>query len=79
LSIAVLVPVVWMVRVVETAAVPVGVTLAGLKLQLTPVGSPDPQLKLTAWLNPPAGVTVRTVVPALPCAMLSEDGFAATA
>jgi hypothetical protein len=45
LSIAVLVPVVWMVSVVETAAVPVGVTLAGLKLQLTPVGSPLPQLK----------------------------------
>jgi hypothetical protein len=51
---------VWMVNVV-CDALPLGVTVAGLKLQLAPAGSPE-QVKLTCWLKPPAGVTLMAVV-----------------
>lgn len=37
---------------------PAGVTLAGEKLQLTPVTGEE-QEKVTVWLNPYSGVTVR--------------------
>ena len=47
------------VRVV-VAAEPLGVTLAGLKVHVAPVGRPV-QAKLTCWLKPPAGVTVMVV------------------
>jgi hypothetical protein len=43
-------------------APPEGVTCGGLKAQVVPVGRPE-QLKLTAELNPPAGVTVIVTVP----------------
>jgi hypothetical protein len=42
---------------------PAGVTLAGLNAQLAPT-SKLPQLKLTGWLKPVFGVTVKN--PALP-------------
>ena len=47
------------------AAPVVGVTVAGLKLQLAPAGKPE-QVKLTAWLNPFAGVMLTNVVTELP-------------
>ncbi len=75
---AVVAPVVVTVKVLVTAAVPVGVTLAGEKLQLTPVGRPEPHENVTAWLNPPAGVTVKTAVPEPPCATVIEAGAAVT-
>ncbi len=43
-------------------AAPEGVTWEGLKPQVAPVGRPE-QLKLTAELNPPCGVTVSVTVP----------------
>src|SRR5580704_14417492 len=46
---------------VVTAA-PEGVTWGGLKAQVAPAGRPE-QLKLTAELNPPCGVTVSVTVP----------------
>jgi hypothetical protein len=49
---------------VDVAAAPDGVIVAGLKLQLTPVGKPE-QVKLTAELNPLLGVTVRVAVAAV--------------
>jgi len=48
------------VTVVVTAE-PEGVTVAGLKPQLTPVGNPE-HAKLTAALNPLLGVTVTVAV-----------------
>lgn len=45
------------VRVVVPAE-PFGVTLGGAKLQVAPEGNPE-QAKVTAWLKPFVGVTVR--------------------
>jgi hypothetical protein len=57
---------------VETAA-PEGVTVAGLKEQVTPkVGSE--QVRLIAELNPYCGVTVRFTVPDEPELIVSEAG-----
>lgn len=47
---------------VVVTAVPEGVTWAGLNAQVAPAGRPE-QLKLTAELNPPCGVTVSVTVP----------------
>ena len=35
------------------------VTVAGEKLQVTPTGKPDPQLRVMGWLKPRIGVMVR--------------------
>jgi hypothetical protein len=58
---------------VVLAALPLGVTVEGLKLQVAPVGSPE-QAKLTCWLNPPAGVTVTVVVADWPAVTVPEFG-----
>jgi hypothetical protein len=57
------------------AAAPEGVTVAGLKEQAVPTGSPE-QAKLTIVLNPYCGVTVRVTVPCPPDWMVSEEGEA---
>jgi hypothetical protein len=54
-----------------------GVTEAELKAHVARLGSP-PQAKLTALLNPPAGVTVRVNVADCPGVMVAEAGDAAT-
>jgi hypothetical protein len=54
-------------------ALPEGVTCCGLKLQVTPDGSPV-QAKLTAESNPFAGVTVTVTVPWPPDWMVSDAG-----
>lgn len=56
----------------DVAAVPDGVTVAGLKAHVVPVGSPE-HAKLTAELKPYCGVTVRVAVPGLPDCTVSED------
>ncbi len=65
-----------MFRVVDTA-LPVGVMLAGEKLQVDAAGRPE-QTKLTAWLNPPVGVTVSVALPVWPRAIVRVAGLAAT-
>ena len=73
---AVVVPVVPMVSVVVGAVPPVvTVRLAGAKLQVTRDGS-VPQAKLTVPVNPPTGVSVITVDPVEPLAMVRDDGDA---
>jgi len=64
------------VSVVDAAAVPVGVTVAGAKLQVAPAGKPE-QAKDTAELKPLAGVTETVVVPLLPAATVKDTGKAA--
>ena len=64
-------------RVVVTAPLPFGVTDAGAKLQVTPVGSVVlSQLKETAWLEPLMGVTLKVMLPEEPCLIVSAAGFA---
>jgi hypothetical protein len=63
------------VRLVVTAALVVGVTVAGLNVQLAPDGSPE-QAKLTSELNPSEGVTVSVTVPWPPGCIVSDDGDA---
>ena len=63
------------VSCVLTAA-PEGVTVLGLNVQLAPLGSPV-HAKLTAELNPFAGVTVMVAVPAPPESTVSATGLAA--
>jgi len=53
------------VIVAVAAVLPVGVIEAWLKVQVAPWGAPV-QARLTAWLNPPAGVTVIVEVTLLP-------------
>lgn len=62
------------VSVVVTAN-PDGVTVVGLKEQVTPLGTPE-QEKPTAELKPFSGVTVRVLVPWLAGAMESAAGDA---
>ena len=50
------------VNVVVAAAPPDGVTVEGIKLQVTPAGSPE-QLKLVAPAKPFCGVTEMVTVP----------------
>jgi hypothetical protein len=66
------------VIVVAEEPVPLGVTVAGLKLQEAPVGRPE-QVKLTCWLNPPLGVTLMVLVAELPAATVALVGLAARA
>ena len=66
------------VNTVVAAAVPFGVTLAGLKEHVASDGRPEGQLKVTAWLKPPCEVTVMVDVPLFPGAlMVMVVGFAA--
>ena len=65
-----------MVNVVVAAAVPFGVTVAGAKVHVPPLGNPL-QAKLTCWLKPPAGVTVIVVWAELPPATEALIGEAA--
>jgi hypothetical protein len=51
------------------------VTVVGLKLQLTPAGSPE-HAKLIAELNPYSGVTVRVTVLCPPALTFNEEGEA---
>jgi hypothetical protein len=53
------------VKVAVDALVPLGVTEVGLMLQLACCGAPE-QARVTAWLNPPAGVTLIVDVALLP-------------
>ena len=62
------------VRVVVTAA-PLGVTLAGEKMQPISAGNPE-QSNVTAWLKPLLGVTVRVDLPEDPAAMVRAVGLA---
>jgi len=72
---AMAVPVVPTVSVVVNGALEGTVKLVGAKLQVTSDGS-VPQAKLTVPVNPPVGVSVITVDPVEPLAMVSDDGFA---
>ena len=72
-------PVVCTVSVLVTAAVPFGVTEAGLKLQVTPFGSVAlSHRNETAWLKPFCGVTVNVMLPEEPCFTVSDAGLAKT-
>jgi len=55
---------------------PFGVTLAGTNVHVASEGNPE-QAKLTAWLNPFDGVTVRVEVPEEPAFTVTEAGLAA--
>lgn len=57
-----------MVMVAAGGVVPLGVTDAGLIVQVAFSGAPE-QARLTASLNPPAGVTVIVEVTLLPLAV----------
>ena len=60
---------------VVVTALPAGVTLAGVKVQLAFLGNPV-QAKLTAALNPPEGVIVSVAFALWPAATLSEAALA---
>jgi|HubBroStandDraft_1064217.scaffolds.fasta_scaffold5301185_1 hypothetical protein len=57
---------------VLVAGAPLGVTLAGVKLQVAPWGNPE-QAKLIAKLNPLAGVKVTVRVDACPAVRLMVE------
>ena len=63
-----------MVSVVVDTALPLGVTVAGLKVQVESAGSPE-QAKVMADEKPKAGVTVTVVVPLAPLATETEVGL----
>jgi hypothetical protein len=60
---------------VRTELVPVVVVVAGLKLAVTPAGSPV-ALKATALANPPVRVTVIVLVPLAPVLIAKDEGAA---
>lgn len=60
----------------ELTALPDGVTVAGLKEQVTPEGKPE-QAKLTVELKPFCGVAVTIDVPLPPASTVSAFGDAA--
>lgn len=62
------------VSVVVDAALPLGVTVAGLKLQVAWAGRPE-QAKVMADAKPKAGVTVTVVVPLPPLAIETVVGL----
>jgi hypothetical protein len=64
------------VTVVE-AAVPDGVTVAGEKLHDAPEGNPE-QLKETAEVKPPCGVTLTVAVPLWPPVTVIDAGVEAS-
>ena len=57
---------------VVVTAVPLGVTVAGLKLQVEFAGNPE-QANVVAALKPLSGVTLTVVVVVAPLAMLALD------
>src|SRR5580704_7941497 len=64
------------VAVAVTGVVPsVDVTLAGTTVHVAADGAPV-QPRVTAWLKPPAGVTVTVKVPLAPCATVNVVGAA---
>ena len=65
------------VSVVDTAVVPFGVSVAGEKAQVLAAGNPE-QAKLTVWLKPYVGVTVKTVFPVDPAVKVTVAGLALT-
>jgi hypothetical protein len=64
--------VVEIVNVVETAA-PLGVSVAGAKAHAVVAGNPE-QVKLTAELKPPLGVSVRIAVTFCPAGTVTDVG-----
>jgi hypothetical protein len=62
------------VRVVVTAALPLGVTVAGLKVQVAWAGRPE-HAKVMADAKPKAGVAAMVVVPVPPLAIEIEAGL----
>jgi hypothetical protein len=64
-----------MVSVVVSGTLEGTVKLGGTKPHVTSGGN-VPQAKLTVPVNPPTGVSVITVDPVEPLAMMSDDGFA---
>ena len=64
-----------MVICVVADAPAAGVTVAGLKLHVTPAGYPE-QLNLTAELKPLYGATVSVIVPWLPESTVRKVGLA---
>ena len=65
------------VNVVDPGVMPPNSTLAGENVQVAPAGRPE-QMKVTAELNPLAGVTVTVVVALCPAVTVSDVGEAAT-
>ena len=64
------------VAVAVTGVAPsVGVTLAGTTVHVAADGAPV-QPRVTAWLKPPAGVTLMVKVPLAPCATVNIVGAA---
>ena len=59
----------------ELTALPDGVTVAGLKEQVSPAGKPE-QAKLTGELNPISGVTISVTTPLPPASTVSVFGDA---
>ena len=57
------------------AALPAGVSVAGLKLHVAPAGKPE-HAKLTCELNPFAGVTVSVRLPWPAALMVRVDALA---
>jgi hypothetical protein len=62
------------VRVAVDALVPLGVTDVGVMAQVECCGAPE-QVRLTAWLKPPAGVTLMVDVALLPLLTVPEAGL----
>ena len=60
------------VTVSVAMSVPSGVSDAGAKLQLAPLGNPE-QVNVTAWLNPPCGITATEALPDCPT-VIESDG-----
>lgn len=61
----------------ELTALPLGVTLEGEKTQVASEGNPE-HAKVTAWLKPFFGVTVKVTNPDLPLLMLRLAALEAT-
>jgi hypothetical protein len=61
------------VKIAVDTLAPVGVTDVGEMLQLACLGAPE-QVRLTAWLNPPAGVTLIVDVTLLPLLTVPDVG-----
>jgi urea transporter len=61
---------------VDAGLLPFNVMVTGAKLHVAPAGRPV-QLKLTLWVEPFMGVTLRLVLAVAPAATVSEVGTAA--